>query len=54
MKLQIPFNDLFLVLDVDFLVIKEPIPTFLSMQYMIQNDLDISIQKILVTDVNRR
>lgn len=52
-QLKIPFKDLRLVLDVDFLVLKETTPTLLSMEDMIQNELDISIQNILVTYDNR-
>lgn len=52
-KLQILSNDLRLDLYVDFLVLKQPMPPFLYMQDMIQNDLDISIQKRLVSYGNR-
>lgn len=49
MKLQIPFKDVYLVLDVKFIVIKEPVPKFISMQDMIVNGLEVSIQKHLIT-----
>lgn len=53
-KLQIPFKYSYLPLDVHVLVFKEPVPTFLSMQYSIVNGMDISIQKHLITFRIRR
>lgn len=40
----VPFKDLKIVIDVMFLVLQENVPTLYSMQNMIENCLDISIQ----------
>lgn len=43
-KIQVPFNELRVIIDVDFWIIEERVPTLLSMRDMIHNGLDISIQ----------
>lgn len=41
--MQIPFNDLRLIIYVDFLLISEDVPSLLSMKGLVENGLDISI-----------
>lgn len=42
-SIQIPFNVLGLIINVDFMLIKDDIPTLLSMRDMLKNGLNISI-----------
>lgn len=42
--MQVPFKELDVVVDILFLVLKDVIPTLLSMKGMLNNGLDISIQ----------
>lgn len=44
-RVQIPFDGLRTVIDVDFLIIEDDFPTLLSMKYMVTNGLDISLQR---------
>lgn len=43
-KIQITFKELGTIIDVDFAVMKDDFPTFLSNRDMIPNGLDISLQ----------
>lgn len=43
-RIQIPFTDLRVIIDVDFLINTEAFPTLLSMQEMVRNQLHIYIQ----------
>lgn len=52
--IQIPFSDLGLVIDVDFVIINEEVPSLLSMKDMYTNGLDLSIQGRYVSLANRR
>lgn len=52
-KLQVPFSNLNLVIDVDFSMIsdedpRDPSPTLLSMKDMLDNNIDISIEECCV------
>lgn len=48
--IQIPFVDLNLQIDVEFLLLDDPnVPSLLSMRDMARNGLDVSLQKKLVT-----
>lgn len=47
--IQIPFVSLGIIIDVDFLIFSEPVPSLLSMKDMVLNGLDISIQRRQVT-----
>lgn len=39
-KIQLPFTNLRIIADVDFLILSEDVPTLLSMKYMIVKNLD--------------
>lgn len=43
-KLKITFNGLKLVIDVDFLVLHQDIPTLMGLKDIVSNSLDISIR----------
>lgn len=43
-KIQIPFKNLHIIVDVHFLILSNDIPTLMSMKELIQNDLDIYLK----------
>lgn len=45
---QIPFYRLFILIDVIFHILDDPVASPLAMRYMLENDLDISIQDKVV------
>lgn len=48
-SIQIPFQDLGLILDVDFKLLSERVPPLLSMRDMVGNSLDFSLQDRTIT-----
>lgn len=53
-RIQIKFKDLYIVIDVDFLLITADIQTLLSMRYIVENGLDISIKSKTISNGERR
>lgn len=53
MEIQILFKDLRLVIDVEFLIMSDDIPTLLSMRDLAVNNLDISLQKSTISLAER-
>lgn len=53
-RIQIPFDKLRIIIDVDFLILQEDVPSLLSMRDMIENQLDISIQSLHITLAGRK
>ena len=53
-RVQIPFKDLGIIIDVKFLILKDKIPSLLSMKDMLDNGLDLSIQGRYITLGNRK
>lgn len=47
--IQIPFTDLRAVMDVNFLIIDEDIPSLLSLRDMYKNWMDLSIQGMYIS-----
>lgn len=47
--IQVPFVDLDLILGIDFLFVTDKIPTLIYMFYIIENGLDMSLQRAVVT-----
>ena len=46
--IPVPFKDLNLVIDIKFRIVKDNVPTLLAMKDMVENGLDISIQRRVV------
>lgn len=51
-RIQIPFSDLGTVIDVDFLIIMEAIPSLISMKDISTNGMDIYIQGRFISPGN--
>lgn len=52
-KIQIPFKGIGLIIEVDFLVLQQEVPTLLSLLDMFLNGLGISVQKCHVSLVKK-
>lgn len=52
--IQIPLVDLLIIIDVHFLLFVEELPTLLSMKYMLQNGLYISLQDSQISFARRK
>lgn len=53
-KVQIPFRDLVIIVDVDFLLLEDPVLSSLSMKDMIQDGFDLLIQERHISFGERR